>query len=72
MDGQTAVQELADKFAAIDKAREQVAEDLIKAANQAFGANVFEYTGFARHVQGIDIRLTARIPCVDRGFYDSE
>jgi hypothetical protein len=71
MDGKKTVQELADAFTALDKSRKQAEGDLIKAANQALGVDVFINADFVRHSQGIDIRLTARIPCDNpEGFWD--
>ena len=73
MDGKKTAQELVEAFEAFDKARNQTREELVKAANQAFGADVFESVGFARDSLGVVFTLKARIP-VDNpsGFYDME
>jgi hypothetical protein len=70
MDGKEMAQGLQDAFLALDKTRELATEELVKAANQALGADLFKYVSFNRHSKGIDIHLTARIPCEDTGFYD--
>ena len=65
------VQEVSGAFTALDKARSQFTEELIKAANQALGMELFIRGGYVRHVQGVDISLTARIPCeYPSSFYD--
>jgi len=73
MNGKDAAQGLADAFAALDMARNQAKGELIKAANQALGEDLFKYVSYSRHSQGIDIVLTARIPCDSPScFFDDE
>ena len=67
------VQKTVDAFIALDKARNELSEDLVKAANEAFGAEVFRYAGFVRYTQGIGIKIEALIPCENlKGFQDVE
>ena len=62
MNGKDAAQGLVDAFAALDQARDQAAEVLIKAANQALGADLFRYAGYERDSLNIKIGLSAIIP----------
>ena len=71
MDGRRTTQEMVDAFAAFDKVRKQAESELIEAANQAFGKNVFYCAGFVRDSQGVVFKLTARIPVENEsGFWD--
>jgi hypothetical protein len=70
--GKETVQNLTDTFMALDKARERMTEDLVKAANRALGADLFVGAGYSRHITGVDIQLTARIPLENPlGFWDA-
>jgi hypothetical protein len=65
------VDELANAFIALDKLRNRLSNELIKAANQALGADLFKYVGFRRLSQGIHIDLSAVIPCENpSAFFD--
>jgi len=71
MDAKSKAKELTDAFTALDNARNGFTGELILAANQALGIEVFKEAGYVRDSQGIVIRLCARIPCDnDSGFWD--
>jgi len=71
MDGKKTAQELADAFAVVDKARNLAEKELIKAANQAFGADVFNKASFFRDSSGVIFTLSAKIPVENpSGFWD--
>ncbi|MDR2485536.1 MAG: hypothetical protein LBD55_09080 [Treponema sp.] len=65
------VQGLVNAFTDLDKVREQMNAELVKAANQALGADLFINADFYRHTQGVEIILKARIPVENPlGFWD--
>lgn len=62
MNGKRTIEALTKEFETLDELRRQTTEALIKAANQAFGADVFKEAGYFRDSTGIIVRMNAKIP----------
>jgi hypothetical protein len=70
MEGKETINAVAGAFSALDKARKDAEVELVNAANQALGAELFQYVSFSRDMHRITINLQARIPCNNPGFWE--